>query len=135
MTLQEKIIADMRSTGFMRELFEVGDGRMLRVIVGELQRQPKKKLTDDEVVRILKKLHSAEKELITLKGETISPFLTLLETYLPEEVTRDQIIDWIIKNVDFSGLKTKMQAIGLVTKHFGAAVDGNTVRNIILNRF
>ena len=41
----------------------------LRVILGEFGRLDKKELSDDEVVKILKKLIKSEKEVLEHKGE------------------------------------------------------------------
>lgn len=45
--------------------------------------------------------------------------------------TDEEIITWINQNVDFSKFKNKMQAMGLIMKHFGATADGNTVKKIL----
>jgi len=131
MTLQEKIVDDLRNTRDDPALKKI-----LRIVVGELQRQPKKVLSDDEVVRILKKLYKAEEELIAISGRGTDPaFLAFVGVYLPEEITEEEVVGWIKNNVDFSGLKNKMQAVGITMKHFGTAVDGNTIKDIIQKKF
>jgi uncharacterized protein YqeY len=104
----------------------------LRVILGEFGRLDKKELSDDEVVKILKKLMKSEKEVLEQKGETAdSEFIKIIETYLPKMATEEEITAWIHENIDFSQFKNKMQAMGLVMKHFGATADGNFVKEII----
>ena len=104
----------------------------LRVILGEFGRMDKKELSDDEVVKILKKLMKSEKEVLEQKGEAAdSEFIKVIETYLPKMATREEITAWIHQNIDFSQFKNKMQAMGLVMKHFGATADGNFVKKII----
>ena len=106
----------------------------LRVILGEFGRLDKKELSDDEVVKILKKLMKSEKEVLEQKGEAAdSEFIKVIETYLPKMATREEITVWIHQNIDFSQFKNKMQAMGLVMKHFGATADGNFVKEIIQN--
>jgi uncharacterized protein YqeY len=106
----------------------------LRVILGEFGRMDKKELSDDEVVKILKKLMKSEKEVLEQKGEAAdSEFIKVIETYLPKMATREEITVWIHQNIDFSQFKNKMQAMGLVMKHFGATADGNFVKEIIQN--
>ena len=57
----------------------------LRVIMGEFGRLDKKELSNDEAVKILKKLMKSEKELLDRKGdETDSEFIRIIETYLPK---------------------------------------------------
>ncbi|MGA9177502.1 MAG: GatB/YqeY domain-containing protein [Desulfobacterales bacterium] len=104
----------------------------LRVILGEFARFDKKELSDDEIVKILKKLMKAEKEVLEQKGETAdSAFISVIENYLPKMATEEEITAWIHQNIDFSQFKNKMQAVSLVLKHFGATADGNFVKTII----
>jgi len=104
----------------------------LRVILGEFARLDKKELSDDEIVKILKKLMKSEKEVLEQKGETAdSEFIKVIENYLPKMATEEEITAWIHQNIDFSQFKNKMQAMGLVMKHFGATADGNFVKKII----
>jgi len=104
----------------------------LRVILGEFGRLDKKELSDDEAVKILKKLMKSEKEVLEKKGdETDSRFIKIIENYLPKMATEADITRWIEQNIDFSEFKNKMQAMGLIMKHFGATADGNAVKKIL----
>ena len=104
----------------------------LRVILGEFGRLDKKELSDEEVVKILKKLMKSEKEVLEQKGKaTDSEFIRVIEDYLPKMATEEEITAWIHQNIDFSQFKNKMQAMGLIMKHFGATTDGNFVKRII----
>lgn len=104
----------------------------LRVILGEFGRLDKKELSDDEVVKILKKLIKSEKEVLEHKGEAVdSAFIEIIKHYLPKMATEEEILAWIQQNIDFSQFKNKMQAMGLIMKHFGATADGNFVKKII----
>ena len=104
----------------------------LRVILGEFGRLDKKELSDDEIVMILKKLMKSEREVLEQKGEAAdSEFIKVIEHYLPKMATEEEIAAWIHQNIDFSQFKNKMQAMGLIMKHFGATADGNFVKNII----
>lgn len=104
----------------------------LRVIIGEFERSVKKELSDDEAIKILKKLVKSEKELLEKKGaETDSEFVRVVENYLPKMATDEEIMEWIKQNIDFSEFKNKMQAMGSIMKHFGATADGNAVKKIL----
>ncbi|MBW2407237.1 MAG: GatB/YqeY domain-containing protein [Deltaproteobacteria bacterium] len=104
----------------------------LRVILGEFGRLDKKNLSDDEIVKILKKLIKSEKEVLEQKGEAAdSEFIKVIENYLPKMASEEEITTWIHQNIDFSQFKNKMQAMGLIMKHFGTTADGNFVKNII----
>jgi len=104
----------------------------LRVILGEFVRLDNKELSDDEVVKILKKLSKSEKEVLEHKGQgTESAFIGIIETYLPKMTSEAEIHDWIKHNIDFAQFKNKMQAMGSIMKHFGATADGNSVKKIL----
>jgi uncharacterized protein YqeY len=104
----------------------------LRVILGEFGRLDKKDVSDDEIVKILKKLMKSEKEVLEQKGEAAdSEFIKVIENYLPKMATEEEIAAWIHQNIDFSQFKNKMQAMSLIMKHFGATADGNFVKKII----
>jgi len=128
MSLQETIKKDLPAA--MKQKDEARKDA-IRVILGEFSRTGKKELSDDEVVGILKKLVKSENELLKQKGETTSNFIAVVESYLPRMVSPEEIIAWIGENIDFSQYKSKMQAMGPIMKHFGAAADGNAVKKIL----
>jgi len=129
MRLQEKIKADL--TDAIKSKSEPRKNA-IRVMMGEFSRTGSKSLTDAEVIGILKKLIKSERELIRQKGETEdSAFITIIEAYLPQSASADEIVAWIQSNIYFSQYKNKMQAMGPILKHFGAAADGNTVKALL----
>jgi len=105
---------------------------ILRVILGELARQPQKESDDGEIVKVIKKLIKSEKEVLTQSGagET-NRFIEVAETYLPQMAGEAQIRAWIRANIDFSDYKNKMQAMGPIMKHFGDSADGATVKKVL----
>ena len=129
MSLQEKIRQDLGQA--MRDKDqEKKEG--LRVILGEFGRMDKKELTDDEVIRILKKLYKNEKELLEKKKSAEdSEFIRIIEMYLPKPADVEEIAAWIKAHVDFAMFKNKMQAMGMIMKHFGARVEGDQVKKIL----
>ena len=104
----------------------------LRVILGEFSRLDKKELSDDEVIKVLKKLIKSEREVLESRGDAAeSGFIKTIEAYLPSMATEAEIRGWIEQNVDFARYKNKMQAMGQIMKHFGATADGNAVKSIL----
>ncbi len=129
MTIQAQIKADLVSA--MKNKDEERKNA-IRVALGEFGRNDKKELNDEEVIRVLKKLIHSEKEMLVAKGiSDDSKFIQILEAYLPKQVSRDEILDWIHQNVDFSEFKNKMQAMKLIMSHFGSSADGNVVKQIL----
>ena len=130
MNLQQQIKKDLSAAIKARD---EDKKNTLRVVIGEFGRLDKKELSNDEVVKILKKLIKSEKEVLEQKGETAdSAFIAIVENYLPKMASEADILSWIRENVDFSQFKNKMQAMGVIMKHFGATADGNVVKQILL---
>lgn len=117
--------------------------------------------TDDDVIKLLKKYINQEKErnlyqlrflkesdvegkstseikklvknkIQELDNKLISPQIEIAQSYLPKQVSEEDIILWIKENIDFSKYKNKMQAMGPIMKNF-TGCDGNFVKNILLN--
>ena len=131
MTLQDKLKDDLKSA--MKARDEVQKDA-IRVVMGEMARSDKKQLPDEEIIKILKKLIKSEKEMLEKSGQgATSPFMAVIEVYLPKMATRDEIGQWISANIDFSAYKNKMQAMGTIMAHFGPSADGNTVKQVLQN--
>jgi len=131
MTLQDKLKADLKSAMKARDEIKKD---AIRVVMGEMARSDKKQLPDDEIIKILKKLIKSEKEMLEKSGRgATSPFIAVIEAYLPKMATQDEIGQWITANIDFSAYKNKMQAMGTIMAHFGASADGNTVKQVLQN--
>ncbi len=106
----------------------------IRVVMGEMARLDKKQLPDDQIVKICKKLIKSEKEMLEKSGRgTTSPFMDIIEAYLPQMATEDEIRLWIAANIDFSAYKNQMQAMGAIMAHFGPSADGNVVKQVLQN--
>ncbi len=88
-------------------------------------------ITDDDILDIIRKLVKSEKTVLEFKTEASSPYLALLEMYLPRMASENEIKDWIAAHIDFATFKNSMQAMGPVMKHFGKLADGNLVKKIL----
>lgn len=129
MKLQERLKDDLKVAMKTRNDTQK---ETLRVVIGEMARSDKKTFSDDEVVGILKKLIKSEKELLSKSSQAdTSPFIEVLEGYLPKMATEDEIREWIGANIDFGAYKNKMQAMGTIMAHFGASADGNLVKRVL----
>ncbi|WP_457577761.1 GatB/YqeY domain-containing protein [Desulfomarina sp.] len=104
----------------------------IRILIGEFQRQREKKLSDDQVIAIIRKLIKSEKELLAAAGKESSGFLTVMEGYLPRQAGEEEIRAWIKENVDFESFANPMQAMRPVMNHFSGRADGNTVKKILM---
>ena len=88
-------------------------------------------ISDDDIIGIVRGLMKSEKTVLDAKEEETSEYLQILEAYLPQMASREEITHWITENVDLSQFKNKMQAMGIIMKHFGKLADGATVKDIL----
>lgn len=128
MTLQEQLKIDLKDAMKAKDTERTG---AIRILMGEFGRQREKELADEQVIAIIKKLIKSEKELLAAKGEGDSPFMEIMEDYLPQQASEEEIRSWIEANVNFDDFGNKMQAMRPIMAHFGAAVDGNIVKKVL----
>ena len=129
MKLQEQVKKDL--TAAMKAKDE-DKKSTLRVLMGEFGRIDAKELTDDQIIKIMKKLIKSERETLKISGvKEETPFIGILEAYLPKMASEDELKAWIQDNVDFSKYKNKMQSMRDIMQHFGSEADGNTVKKIL----
>ncbi len=88
-------------------------------------------ITNDDLLGIIRKLVKSEKTVLEIKKKESSDYLEILESYLPQMATKEEITAWINENIDFSEFKNSMQAMGTIMKHFGKLADGNLVKQIL----
>jgi uncharacterized protein YqeY len=142
--LHEKIKRDLKNALLQRNN-EVRD--TLRVIMGEYPKltvpmklesgkksfrlKKPEEITDDDLLGVIRGLVKAEKTVLELQKKESSPYLQVLESYLPKAVSRDEVMAWINENIDFSQYKSPMQAMGPIMVHFGKRADGNMVKGLL----
>ena len=91
-------------------------------------------ITNDDIIGIINGLVKSEQTVLEIKKEATSEYLAILQLYLPKMVSREEILAWIKENIDFSQYKNKMQAMGIIMKHFGKTADGKQVNKILQER-
>ncbi|UCF91726.1 MAG: GatB/YqeY domain-containing protein, partial [Desulfobacterales bacterium] len=102
---------------------------------GKKTTRPKKddEITNDDIVGIIRGLVKSEHTVLELINEDSSEYLRILESYLPQMASPEEIAAWIKANIDFANYKNKMQAMGTIMKHFGPRADGKSVNQILQN--
>ena len=100
---------------------------------GKKSTRPKKseEITNDDIIGIIQGLIKSEHIVLEAKKETASEYLQILEAYLPRQVSQEEIIAWTKANIDFGRFKNRMQAMGVIMKHFGKTADGKLVNQIL----
>ena len=100
---------------------------------GKKSTRPKKpeEITNDDIIGIVQGLIKSERIVLEAKKEADSEYLRILEAYLPRQASREEIVAWIRANIDFGQYANRMQAMGVIMKHFGKSADGRLVNQIL----
>jgi uncharacterized protein YqeY len=125
MTLQEQIQADLKTAMLNKD---ENKRNLIRVILAEFPRVSKiKELTDDQVVKVLKKMLENAKEMSNQVE------IDILETYLPKELTKEELTTLIQKIIVDNGIVSikEMGKVMGVLKTSGALYDGKVASEII----
>jgi hypothetical protein len=144
MTLQEKLKEDLKAAmraknETLRNTIRQVMSEFFRLTVpvtlegGKKSTRPKKpeEITNDDIIGIIQGLIKSEHIVLEARKEASSDYLRILEAYLPRQATQEEIIAWVRENIDFSTFKNRMQAMGVVMKHFGKSADGKLVNQIL----
>ena len=127
MTLQEKIQADLKVAMLARQTEKVS---LLRVMLGEFSRL-NKEVSDEQVVKILKKMSENATEL----GNTDE--ISILGEYMPKSLSKEDLIiaiDNIIKEGNITSIK-EMGKIMQELKKLNVPYDGKVASEIIKTKF
>ena len=143
-SLHDKIKLDLKNA-MLQKINDIRD--TIRVVMGEYPKltvpitmesgkktsRVKKpdEITDDDLLGIIHGLVKSEKTVLELQKKENSPYLQVLELYLPKMAGRDEVMAWINENIDFSEYKSSMQAMSPIMKHFGKLADGKMVKDLL----
>lgn len=143
-SLHDKIRVDLKNS-MLQKRNDIRDA--LRVIMGEYPKltvpmtlesgkktfrvKKPEEITDDDLLGILRGLAKSEKSVLELQKKENSPYLEVIESYLPKMIDREEVMAWINENIDFADYKSPMQAMGTIMKHFGKLADGNMVKGLL----
>ena len=102
---------------------------------GKKSTRPKRpeEITNDDIIGIIQGLIKSEHIVLEARKESSSDYLRMLEAYLPRQATQEEIVAWVRENIDFATFKNRMQAMGVIMKHFGKSADGKLVNHILQN--
>ncbi len=110
-----------------------------RMATGKAVTEP---LTDEECVKVIKKLVKQRKDSIEqfanggredLAADEKSE-LAILETLLPAQMTREQIVEAVKNKIAEMGeidMSKKGMITGMIIKHVGSDADGSVVKEVI----
>lgn len=146
MDLREKILADIKSAMVSKDTVKLNTLRFLNAQIKnkEIDSRPTP-ITADDVMTVVKKLVKQRKESIeqfsaagrTDLADQENAELKILETYLPAQLTREQIEKIVIEVIAATGAKT-LKEMGTVMKEVQArsagSADGKLISEIIKSK-
>ena len=150
MTLHEQIKAELKEALKAKEAVRLRTIRsMLTAFMNELvatSRTPQDILTDEEVLAVIKRLAKQRKESITQYEAASRPELaepekaelTVLESYLPQMMSREEIEPIVVAKKAELGIddKSKMgMLVGAVMKELAGKADGADVKVVVEAQF
>ena len=143
-SLHDKIKRDLKNA-MLQKRNDIRDA--IRVLMGEYPKltvpitlesgkktfrvKKPEEITDDDLLGIIQGLVKSEKSVLELQKKESSPYLQVMETYLPKMADREEVLTWMNENIDLSQYKSPMQAMGPIMKHFGKLADGNMVKGLL----
>lgn len=130
-TLYEEIKKDLNIFRMNRDELSTN---MARVLLGEIQRDPKKDYSDENIIKIMRSIRKIQAK----QKQPDYALISLIETYLPLPLSSVEIIKWLDDNgydkAEILKLKNPMQLIGMITKAFSdREVYGDLVKDILDN--
>ena len=143
-SLHDKIKLDLKNA-MLQKQNDIRDA--IRVIMGEYPKltvpitlesgkktfrvKKPEEITDDDLLGIIQGLVKSEKSVLELQKKESSPYLQVLESYLPKMADRDEVLAWINEHIDFAGYKSPMQAMDPIMKHLGKDADDNMGKGLL----
>lgn len=143
MEIREKILADIKSAMVSKDTVKLNTLRFLNAQIKnkEIDSRPTP-LVEDDIMAVIKKLVKQRKESIeqfsaagrTDLADTETAELKILETYLPAQMTREQIealVAEVITAVGAAGIKDMGKVIKETQARSGGTADGKTISEVV----
>ncbi len=143
--MQEKIKSELKQAMLAKNTDRISTIRMMSAALTNeliyLQKSPTDTLSDEEVIKVLKREAKKRKDAIEqfvsagraelAEGEEIE--LTIIEEFLPEQMSREEIQSKIAAKLKTETIdpSKKGQFIGAMLKELGDSADGALVKEIV----
>lgn len=143
--IEEKLLLDMKTAMKERDKLRLETIRGLRSQLKNALIDKGDKLTEDEVIQVLSGASKKRKESIEQfkkvgredRAEIETQELTIIQSYLPQQLTQDEIIkmvDSIISEVQAESLNDLGKVMGSIMPKIKGRADGKIVQNIVRER-
>lgn len=141
-TLQDKIEKDLVDARKSKDAEKAGVLQLIKASIEKEQIAKKTKLTEDEVIALIKREHKQGKESLDAAVEagrknlihSYSDKLIYIEAYLPQQLTEEEILA-VLKVEGAQKGDNIGKLMGMVMKDYKAQVDGALVKKVITDNF
>lgn len=106
-----------------------------RLLLGEIQRDPNKDDSDQNVTKILKKIR---KQTLKNKYENDSILVELIDTYIPTPISDKEVVEWVEMRfpddvIKEMGKKRAFNIIGEAKRHFDGDINVDCIKSKIMS--
>lgn len=142
--LREKVVEDLKQAMLAKDEVRVSTLRMLKAAIMKFEVAGKEKVeaSDDDVFGLIKKEAKARKDSIQQYRDGGRPELAekeeaelaILEEYLPEQMSEDQvreIVSGVIEEMGASSMADMGKVMGAVMGKVGGEADGGVVSKVV----
>lgn len=144
MNIKEQLMVDLKEAMKAKQKLQKSVITMLRAAIKQVEVDQRKELSDDEVIDIIATQVKQKRSVIDefLKGgredlaEEAKEEIAVLENYLPEQLTQEELealISKVIADTGASSMKDMGKVMGMVNPQVKGRADGKTVSQIVKN--
>jgi uncharacterized protein YqeY len=144
MSLQENIDRDIKSAMLSKDSARLRGLRAIKaaLLVAKTEKGASDQLTEDAEIKVLQKLIKQRRESAdiykTQQRDDLYQIeleeMQVIETYLPEQLGRDEIVTYIKDAIQRSGattIKDMGKVMGIVNKELAGKADGKTISELV----
>lgn len=140
--LKEKLLNDMKESMKNKDIIRKNVIQMIRASILQIEKDNQKEVNDEEIIQIIAKEAKKRKDSLSdyeKSGredliEQIKQEITIIEEYLPEQLSAEEI-EKIVSEIITKIGATSMKDMGAVMKEaklkIGASSDGKTINEVV----
>lgn len=142
MKIKEELMKDLKESMQQKDMLRKDTVTMLRAAILQIEKDTQKELTESEIEGIVAKEIKKRKDSITdyEKGgrqdivDTVNKEIQILEKYLPEQLTEEEILSLVkeaIENTGAASMKDMGKVMGALKEKTTGKADGKVVSDMV----
>ena len=142
MKIKEELMKDLKESMQQKDMLRKDTVTMLRAAILQIEKDTQKELTESEIEGIVAKEIKKRKDSIAdyEKGgrqdivDTVNKEIQILEKYLPEQLTEEEILSLVketIENTGAASMKDMGKVMGALKEKTTGKADGKVVSDMV----